>query len=109
MRVHGLQMHDANMIKAMHGNAGNHEFFQCDICEASFKHKKHLNAHVRLKHEGTSGSQSFQCDVCSLSYSEAKNLNVHKKLKYGSEVMNFPCPVCETDFDVQKCFGGQQF
>ena len=99
MRVHVLNTHGANMSKAIHGNPENLECFQCGICEASFKHKKHLNAHMRLKHEGTSGPCLFQCDVCSLSYSEAKNLKAHKKLKHSPNAITFPCPVCDKIFN----------
>ena len=99
MRVHLLKTHGANMSKSMHGNPENKVIFQCDVCEASFKHKKHLNAHIRSKHVGTSGTQSFQCDECSLSLTEAKNLKAHKKLKHGSNAVTFTCPVCGKIFN----------
>ena len=45
----------------MNGNLDNEESFPCDIYGASFKYKKGLNEHIRVKHEGPSGAQTFKC------------------------------------------------
>ena len=69
------------------------------MCNASFKYKKGLNEHIRLKHEGTSGAQTFKCDVCSLTYNQAKNLKAHKNLKHSSKPAEFACQVCGKIFN----------
>ena len=60
MRIHVFNLHGVNMSKAMYGNAEEFERYHCELCESSYKYKKDLNAHIRLKHQGP--TQKFQCD-----------------------------------------------
>ena len=54
------------MSKAMYGNAEDFERYKCQLCESTYKYKKDLNVHIRLKHEGP--KQKFQCDECPSNF-----------------------------------------
>ena len=91
MRVHVQHAHGFNMSKAMNGNFEDEEEFKCDMCDLSFKYKKGLNEHRRLKHElGT--DKHFQCDDCPSQSQQKKSLDEHKRLQHTDEKPQFPCP-----------------
>ena len=48
--------------------------FQCNICDASFARKGHLNTHVASVHEG---KKPFQCNICDASFAKKQHLNTH--------------------------------
>ena len=103
MRTHMLNIHGINMYKAMYGNFECQDRFDCDMCDATFKYKKGLNAHVRLKHENTSGKpSSYTCDICPSVFKELKTLTSHKKLKHSESQEDFPCQICGKTFNQKK-------
>ena len=67
---------------------------------STFRYKKNLNAHIRLKHEGSSRDTSnIRCNICSLTFTEEKNMRAHVKLKHTPEKELFNCPVCGKPFN----------
>ena len=58
-------------IEAIH--EGNKPF-KCDICDAEFGHKHHLNTHVVTVHEG---KKQWKCDICNTAFGRKHHLNTH--------------------------------
>ena len=73
---------------------------QCTVCDATFKYKKDLTIHTRLKHDKQANLQKFHCDQCDSKFLEKKSLNAHKKLKNTDNVLEFPCPVCGNIYSI---------
>ena len=94
-----LHLHGVNMSKAMLGNAEEYGNHNCDECEAKYRYKKDLNAHIRLKHEQRGTVKSFDCDQCPAKFKQKKSLNAHKKTKHSNSVAEFPCPDCGKIFN----------
>ena len=84
MRTHVLHVHGFNMSKAMHGNFEGQDEFKCKFCDSSYRYKKNLNAHMRLKHEQATENEdekNFQFDECASRYQEKRSLDEHKKTR----------------------------
>ena len=101
MSVHMKHVHGFNMSKAMHGNFEDQEMFKCDMCDSSYRYKKGLNEHKRLKHAQTN-DQHFQCNECSSRFQQKKSLAEHKKLKHSENKLQFPCPDCGKVFNQEN-------
>ena len=82
----------------------NRRKYFCDLCPNSFKHKKHLNRHVREKHtagvhvkkQRTYTAKQFSCDICGKSYSSRGSLMAHNLFKHSgpTNIICKECPIC---------------
>ena len=98
--MHVLNVHGLNMSKAMHGNFEDQEEFKCSLCDSSYRYKKGLSAHMRLKHEQSTGNdETFKCNECASRYQQKKSLDEHKRLKHSDTKLEFPCPECGKVFN----------
>ena len=105
MRVHMLNIHGSNMSKERYGNLEGQERLKCDACGSTFKYKKGLNEHIRVKHETTSEpstSKIFKCNQCSSVFTMQKNLTAHEKLKHSGVLDEFKCATCGKIFNQKK-------
>ena len=82
MHVHGIdQTHER-----YHRPVDKVEF-KCNECGKTYKYKRDLNAHTRLKHE--EAANLYKCQQCDSKFKQKKLLNKHVKTQHGSE--EFPC------------------
>ena len=69
------------------------ERFQCKVCKLEYKHKKHLNRHMRSDHE----EASHMCIECKASFSRKDVLLKHMKESH-TEVHIHQCSRCDEAF-----------
>ncbi|XP_029731940.2 zinc finger protein 182 isoform X2 [Aedes albopictus] len=64
--------------------SGEDRPFECDMCQTTFKTKKHLVEHERNVH----GPKMYQCDVCE--FSSSKNYNMTRHMKSHDRIKRTP-------------------
>ena len=67
--------------------------YQCDNCEKSYKHKKHLMAHVQAVHKRLA---NHSCPKCHKTFTYRQNLTQHEK-NCGRETVH-DCPTLHEKF-----------
>ena len=78
MKAHFFNIHNFNLQKEVYGQPVEAARFQCEVCDASFKYRKGLNAHIRSKHGPNNvPKKTSDCDECPSKFKEKKNLNAH--------------------------------
>ena len=85
LKAHYLHVHDINQYKEDYHQANEEIRFKCEHCNLSYKQKKDLAYHVRLKHENVPSDPDFKCELCPLVYKNRKSLNSHVKLKHNEK------------------------
>eukprot|EP01083_Nonionella_stella_P192143 710584_1 len=67
--------HQSQSEYAQHGrnSHSSERFFQCNMCEKSFKHKSILTAHQRSH----SDERHFQCNLCEKSFKHKSRMSRH--------------------------------
>ena len=66
--------------------------FQCEICQASFKHKQGLKRHNLSVHEG---KKPFKCEICIVSFAQKsalKNISRQFMKEINLSNVNFVIP-----------------
>ena len=57
-------------------NVNEEERYTCDLCDATYKYKKSLIAHLDWKHRS---KKSFECETCGVNYTHKSSLVRHTK------------------------------
>ena len=63
--------------------------YDCDMCEKRYKHKSHLNRHIKSTHENV----RYNCDQCDKSYSTKTDLRCHIQIVH--EKVRYKCEECD--------------
>ena len=95
LRAHNLNVHGINQSKETYHRSEKEQPQKCTICEKSYKYKKDLLAHTRLKHE--TEERVYQCEQCPSVFNQTKTFNAHMKTKHGNQ--QFPCQACGKVFN----------
>lgn len=66
--------------------------YGCEYCSKRFKHKPHLNLHVKARH---TGEKTCQCDICGKGYSCSSMLKTHRMTHFEKK---FTCDLCGRSF-----------
>ncbi|CAJ1057609.1 zinc finger protein 708-like isoform X1 [Xyrichtys novacula] len=66
--------------------------YGCEYCQKRFKHKPHLNLHVRARH---TREKTCHCDICGKGYSCSSMLKTHRTTHFEKK---FTCEVCGRSF-----------
>ena len=92
-----------NHIKFKHSDLRK---FDCQKCDAKFKQRKNLNAHLINVH-GTNPrkedywqdlqKETFKCKSCGKEFARKTDLKVHIKVKHTTQEL-FPCDKCEKQY-----------
>ena len=64
---------------------------KCTECEKTFKHKRHLQKHILVIHEGI---KPHQCDQCGKAFSGSSGLKTHIINNHGG-IKAFQCHKCD--------------
>ena len=62
---------------------------QCPECGAEYKHRQHMLAHYRSKHEGI----KYPCNQCDYQATTQGHLQTHIQFKH--EGIKYPCNKCD--------------
>ncbi|XP_064637008.1 uncharacterized protein LOC135493538 [Lineus longissimus] len=90
------RQHDLNVHRIGHSDVFN---FQCEICFARFRHKKHYDSHKTTHEEGTKECR-FQCTICPRKYPSRSRLNAHFK-RHTNEWLH-ECCLCLKRYKVAE-------
>jgi hypothetical protein len=71
----------------------NHNQFQCDQCEKSFRQKRYFKQHMINAHSGI----TYSCDICGEDFAYTQTLDNHI-MKIHKKELNFPCEQCGKQF-----------
>ena len=85
-----MHVHDIDQTKERYHKPVDKVDFKCNECGKTYKYRKDLNAHTRLKHEEE--VKLYECEQCDSKFKQRKLLNKHMKTLHGGE--EFPCPTC---------------
>jgi uncharacterized C2H2 Zn-finger protein len=69
----------------------------CRICDATFRFKRGLRAHLKSKHEARDENLRFPCPSCDTTYKFAANLREHVKSSHA--ITTTICEHCGKSFD----------
>ena len=88
----GIDYSNGNILK----------YYLCDLCEATFKRRDHLQRHMRCVH---SAVNPFSCEICGktfkLRYILKKHMTTHSSEK--SVEKSILCDICGATFMDQAC------
>ena len=87
-------------ILKMHMKKHNDERpYSCMLCPRAFKHKFHLNRHMRECH---GSAYEFECPVCTRKFETDTNLQNHMDTHKTKTDKPFPCPDCPRTYALEK-------
>jgi KRAB domain-containing zinc finger protein len=72
----------------------NQEFFNCQICQKSFKSLSRLTIHLK-NHD-----KKIECKICSKMFPSQGYLNQHMKLHVNPN--SFECEICDKKFNLKQ-------
>ena len=83
----------------------------CPHCDASFKQKKNLRAHLANIHDidqmtekycETYKKSLFKCKECDVEFMYEKNLKAHMKTKDGDKAIVHKCELCPSKYSNKR-------
>ena len=98
---------EGNHIKLVHRDT---DLFECGKCEAKFKRKKYLDAHLSHVHGMDQKKEDywqdlprkyFKCETCKAEFIRKGDLKVHMDVKHLAQEIN-SCDLCPSKFKWKK-------
>ena len=67
----------------------------CSVCSKEFVHKKYLEIHIKVEHEG---NEEFRCDLCPKTFVAEEYLRRHKSRLHSNSKTKNECDICKRTF-----------
>ena len=100
LAIPAIPAKESENIEAMMGY--KEDLFQCQMCEARYKHRGSLNKHSKQKHGAHQGL--FFCQHCDAKFQTKKQHTRHAQNHNNKFADNLQCQKCKKIYKIQKYF-----